>query len=562
MQLKTPKGRSVHVFGDASLVTLDRFGVIGERLDVDPRIASVSVIFHPDRSEGLLRATAPAGVAVVVAGDLSEIAGDVQPGATPAEVMAWARAASERGLWHDWLFTRDVAVRRAPLLFEPSVMDLEEMLDPSGSHFRVFEQAAPTEQLTIAIDVTWLGPHETGAQVLTTSAVDALANDERVTAITLFGSEQLPPYAQHVLEHVKVNLEPALEATASSHSPSDIVWFPNQIDQRSNIADARARGRRIITTYLDLIAYDIPRYHASHEAWSAYRRLQRRIALTVDGITTISADVAKRLYQEVPRLETARILPIPLGLDHITVQHVPAEPPMDIAHVAQAVGARPFVLVLGNDFQHKNRDFAIKVWQEVLRKGISCDLVLAGLHVRGSSSRPAEEQLFASHVDLRGAAHTLDHVSHESRAWLLSHAAAVLYPSSAEGFGFIPYEAAAMGVPSTFAHFGPLAELTGVRDAPRSWTSAEFATDLGMLLTNREHHDARVQQLLEAVAKQSWVKFADTLIGFFFTISGMPSVQTSAIGADSTRDAAALAAVLSSKTWRVAERLRRWKLGS
>ncbi len=94
---------------------------------------------------------------------------------------------------------------------------------------------------------------------------------------------------------------------------TDVIWYPNQIDQRVDITQARSLGRRVITTYLDLIAYDIPRYHASPEAWAAYRSLQRRIALSVDGITTISADVAARLQQEVPRLDPERIRPDPAG---------------------------------------------------------------------------------------------------------------------------------------------------------------------------------------------------------------------------------------------------------
>ena len=35
---------------------------------------------------------------------------------------------------------------------------------------------------------------------------------------------------------------------------------------------------------------------------------------------------------------------------------------------------------LGNDFVHKNRDLAIRVWQEVATD-VPVDLVLAGLHV-------------------------------------------------------------------------------------------------------------------------------------------------------------------------------------
>ena len=543
---KSPGGRPLRVVGDASLVTLERFGTIGERFDSDPRIASVSLVAHPSSDGKFLRATAPAGAVVVVADDSSQL---VDRTADPESLTEWARATSERGLWHDWLLISDADIRRADVLVEPAVLDTEELLDPSGSHSRAFESSPPTGPMTIAIDVTWLGPHETGAQVLTTAAIQALAQSERVSGLELFGLSELPDYASHVLENPKVRI------ANDESEPADVVWFPNQIDQRSDIADARRRGRRIITTYLDLIAYDIPRYHASHEAWAAYRRLQRRIALTVDGITTISADVAKRLYQEVPRMETDRILPVPLGLDHISQQHVPSQPPEDIASLANAT--RPFLLVLGNDFQHKNRDFAIKVWQRILDEGTSCDLVLAGLHVKGSSSKEHEDQLLAPHVNLRGHVHTFGHVSHDARAWLLANAAAVLYPSSAEGFGFVPYEAAAMGVPSTFTRFGPLAELTGVQNTPGTWSVQDFAQDTALLLTDADHRDRRVRTLQEAITTQTWDLFAGTLIDFFARISAMPPAQTSTIGSDSTRDSAALAAILSSRTWRVATRIRR-----
>ncbi len=190
----------------------------------------------------------------------------------------------------------------------------------------------------------------------------------------------------------------------------------------------------MITTYLDLIAYDIPKYHASPEAWATYRAMQRKIALSVDGITTISKDVAKRLYQETPGLDPKRIQAIPLGVDDVTTD-TKSEKPKNFNP------SKPFILVLGNDFNHKNRDFAIKVWQELLNQGHSIDLVLAGLHVKSSSSKVKEQELLNKHVNIRGAITTLGHVTSEERTWLLSKAAAVLDTSSAEGFGFVPYEA-------------------------------------------------------------------------------------------------------------------------
>ena len=187
---------------------------------------------------------------------------------------------------------------------------------------------------------------------------------------------------------------------------------------------------------------------------------------------------------------------------------------------------------------------------------MNCDLVLAGLHVKSSSSLEAEEALLAQHTNLRGAAHTLGHVSPGARAWLLTHAAAVLYPSSAEGFGFVPYEAAALGTPSTFTAFGPLAELTGVTDAPRTWSVDAHAQDLRSLLTDPDAAKARVDALRASIAELTWDLFAQRLIEFVQRIDHLPPVE-GALVAGTEGDAAALASILSSRTWRATAPFRR-----
>ena len=281
-----------------------------------------------------------------------------------------------------------------------------------------------------------------------------------------------------------------------------------------------------------------------------------RIALSVDGITTISADVANRLLQEVPRLVTERVQPILLGLDHVTTTR--DDPGSDIDGLRDQLGSRPFVLVLGNDFRHKNRDFAIKVWERTLEAGVNCDLVLAGLHVKSSSSRELEDQLLSQHTNLRGQAHSVGHVSPGSREWLLEHAAVILYPSSAEGFGFVPYEAAALGTPSTFAGFGPLAEISGVKDVPPRWSVDAFAADVKVMLTDPEKAHERVSRLRTAIESSTWAQFAEELLGFIERIDSLPPVEGSLVGGGAG-DAAVLTAVLSSKTWRATSPLR--KLG-
>ena len=531
---------------------MDRLPIIGDRLDSDPRIASVSVMAHPEPEHEFLRAAAPAGCAVAVATDVQDLCGSLTTDASPAELLQWARAASERGLWHDWWLTSARDVARADVLVPLSEIDEAESFDPASSRHGALEHASfDPDAISITIDATWLGPHQTGAQVLTTAAIEALARNPRVADIRLVGLTEVPAYARHLMDLETLRLQSLEE---SAQPPSDVIWYPNQIDQRVDMSQARSLGRRVITTYLDLIAYDIPRYHASKEAWAAYRSLQRCIALSVDGITTISADVAKRLQQEVPRLDPQRIRPIPLGLDHIAP--TAGEPGEDIADLVRSLGTRPFVLVLGNDFQHKNRDFAIRVWEQVLAEGTNCDLVLAGLHVKSSSSKEREDALLTQHTNLRGSAHTLGHVSPQSREWLMAHAGAVLYPSSAEGFGFVPYEAATVGTPTTFTSFGPLAEISQLGDVPRTWSVEAHARDLAALLNDPQHAHKRVEDLRRAIARSTWDGFADQLLDFIRDISVLPPVEAALVGGTAA-DASALAAVLSSKTWRATEPLRR-----
>lgn len=531
---------------------MDRLEAFLARIDTDPRIASLSLVAAPTESSGTwLRSAGPAGPLIAVADDLSDLIGPV----SDLGLGAWCQLAAERGLWHDWLLVSQPDVSRAGQILEPAAIDAAERSDPSSAHYaRLCDGRPGSARLTIAIDITWLGPHETGAQVLTTAAIGALARHPRVREIRLFGRPGLPPYAAHLEQVGPVRMLGQAPETSEGER-ADIVWYPNQIDQRSNIAAARSLGRRVVTTYLDLIAYDIPRYHGSFSAWQAYRSLQRRIALSVDGITTISADVAHRLIAEVPMLSSERVLALPLGLDHITDADAPHLPGEDIAPLADDLGGRPFLLVLGNDFIHKNRDFAIRVWQ-ALPPDLACDLVLAGLHVRSSSSKTAEQEARSAVPRSSGTVHTVGHVTSASRAWLLANAAAVIYPSSAEGFGLVPYEAATLGTPTTFTDFGPLREISRAAGLPAGWSVEAYASDVANLLAGPQARAQRIADLRAAIAAHTWDDFADRLVTFFSEIASLPATLTSTLGGASASESAELAAILSSRSWRLLQPLR------
>ena len=101
-EFTTRKGAKIHVVGDPALLTMDRIQIIGDRFDSDPRIASVSVHYHPEHESTFLRATAPAGVVIAIANNDLVAANE--------DLELWATQVSERGLWHDWWLTnaRDI----------------------------------------------------------------------------------------------------------------------------------------------------------------------------------------------------------------------------------------------------------------------------------------------------------------------------------------------------------------------------------------------------------------------------------------------------------------------
>ena len=208
---------------------MDRMQILQEHFDSDPRIASISlyptVIISANHT--FLRATAPVGCLIAVASsDLFDAASE-----------DWATQASNKGLWHDWYLSTSRDIAAADVIREPSALDQQESQDPSSSHHHNCTTAAINPQaMSLTVDITWLGEHETGAQVLTIAAIAALSNQDRITSITLSGRDELPTYAQHLTDHPKVTLAGnIISGDGIKPDQSDILWYPNQIDQRVNV---------------------------------------------------------------------------------------------------------------------------------------------------------------------------------------------------------------------------------------------------------------------------------------------------------------------------------------
>jgi glycosyltransferase involved in cell wall biosynthesis len=370
----------------------------------------------------------------------------------------------------------------------------------------------------VVLDGTRLGPFETGTQVGVVALATTLAarTDVEWVGVTMAGP--WPPYARSLGQVPKVRVVAPDEPLVP---PADMFFRPYQADAQFSVATARALARRVMVNVLDLIAYQIGAYFPTPESWWEYRAAQRTAAQGSDGVATISRDVAAMLRLERVDVEPSRLFPIPFGADHLTGDE-PTEPPVEL--IAAGVADRSFLLCLGTNFSHKNRDVAVRAHAELRRRGHEHLLVLAGPAVPYGSSRVAEARARLRQPD--DGVLVLPDVPTAARNWLLRHAAAVLYPTSSEGFGLVPYEAAVFGTPCVFVPFGPLAEIAGTTlGTARDFSPDAVADATEALLGDPALASRQVGALRDAGARHTWAETARELTDAFFSVLARAPIQ-------------------------------------
>lgn len=397
------------------------------------------------------------------------------------------------------------------------------------------------EPLSIGFDATWLLGSESGTQVFANRLIRGLAGRSDVAAITCFSdSGRLPP-----------GLENLDKVSASSWAPRqaaqrvDILHRPYQPDASTRFDRYRAVAQLVAVTVLDLIAYDNPTYHDSWLAWHAHRLAFENGIRQSDAVFAISAYIAAQVQHRLRQHVRGSVQATVLGTDHLAGGTAGTQ----IAALANS----SYVLILGNDFEHKNRDFGVKVFNGACLRGYQGRLVLAGFHLDRGSSFAREldgAPAFAERV-LR-----LPAVSHEEKLWLLANADVVLYPTSAEGFGLIPFEAAACGRPTAFVRFGPLKETMPEVEAAGGWRIAEF-TDLVLKLSAEP--EAQVAAIRAAGAALTWQQCVDATVAGYRRMLQSPGRQWQVRVTSPPRTAAVTTLLMMH---RVGQRLRRLKSGS
>lgn len=386
---------------------------------------------------------------------------------------------------------------------------------PLGLSIRV--ASSKVRGLQIIIDGSDVGPKEMGTQVHILNLVRSLAARDDVDRVDLGLPGPVPGYARPFLESTKVRPFHAPGLNFDLVENADIVHRPAQPNRPIPLDHWRWKGARVVISLLDLIAYQVGVYSGDGPSWLHYRNSLAGLAAAADGVLAISHDTRRHIERENLAIEQQRLFVVECGTDHLSGDE-PGVIPNEL--VRRGFQGEEFLLVLGTNNSHKNRDLAIRAWKLLQYSFPQLHLVLVGAFVPSGSSRLDEARADRAQSRL---IHVLPDVTSTERNWLLARASALIYPTSAEGFGLVPFEAGRFGTPCVGISFGPLAELNP--DPPvhaASWRPEDIAEAIGSLLADPELARAHVQHTMRNGERFTWDRAAEGHVDAYRRLLSLP----------------------------------------
>jgi glycosyltransferase involved in cell wall biosynthesis len=492
--------------------------------DAAARVRGASAALHPRTPTALAHLTLVSAPARALVGAFDTSLG-------PREALAgFCARATASGLAHvvaDEVYVGHRGDGEAPAASDPGqAAAIDEAANDrhSGLARALLVASVVLEPLRVTVDARPLAGGVTGTTIHLVELIGALAarNDVNVRALL---PARVGDEAAAALRAMGGAVEVVDAATPWEQlGRTHVVHRPWQVESAQEMAALDHLGERTVVTNQDLIGYRTPSVFESAARWRDYRQATRDalgLAAMVLFFSQTAADDA--LADDLVAPDRARVVALGARNEHLGLVTAGA-PPAGLA----TRGERPFLLVLGTRYRHKNVRFALELLGALrTEQGWDGDLVIAGaevLHGSGSGDDAAwllAHPEHAAHVQVVGA------VTETEKAWLLRAAAAVVYPSTYEGFGLIPFEAAAAGTPCLVAPTSALRDTLPTELALLvPWdASASAARSLGVL-TPGAAHDALVDGVLAAAAPLTWAATGAALVDAYRAAVRLPVPAT------------------------------------
>ncbi len=375
----------------------------------------------------------------------------------------------------------------------------------------------------IAIDATKIGGPLTGTQVLTSELIQALAKTTNAR-LSIIVPDQVRESDLSEIKSVVYKIYRLADLQSATKPYFNLVHRPFQLRSPGELAFLRRIAERVIISQLDFIAFSNPAYASSPDEWDKYRETTHLAFNTVDGIIFLS----RYVLEEAPRwglyIDPNRTQVIPPGTNHLLPLSSPDASPGRLPDP-------PYILMLGTSFLHKNRLYALKVLKILkVTYGWRGKLVFAGPTPSAGGSESLEMAFLRDNPDLQPLVYYLGPVAEEEKVWLLKNASLVLYPSTREGFGLVPFEAASVGTPALTARISALTEVLGDEVIYlENFDPEEGAAVVWSFLSDPEIRAYQVQALQKRMATFTWEEAAARTWDFYQHILNLPPRFSSAL---------------------------------
>ncbi len=274
--------------------------------------------------------------------------------------------------------------------------------------------------------------------------------------------------------------------------PADLYHFPNFI------RPPLGRGRKSVVTIHDVSFLRMPETtETKNLAWLSAGI--RRTAEAADAILTDSRFSAREIV-ELLQVPAEKVFPVWLGLPDFG----PAPPAAAAAALRRDLGVdRPYLLMVGTIEPRKNLPFLVQVYEALA--DFAGDLVIAG----GLGWKTGPTLAAIARSSRRAGIKLLKHMDDAHLAALYAGAAAFVYPTRYEGFGFPPLEAMGRGTPVVAARNSSLPEVLGdAAEWVEGFDAAEWAGKVRAVLADPEHAARLRAAGLAQAGKFTWAETA------------------------------------------------------
>jgi GT2 family glycosyltransferase/glycosyltransferase involved in cell wall biosynthesis len=378
--------------------------------------------------------------------------------------------------------------------------------------------------LRVIVDGWCVGPTMMGTQIVVLETVCALARHPQVSEVTVVVPQSISASSKATLEQsgAKVVVGHGPEHSLHMALPGDLVYRPYQVTRMADLEWLLAAAPRFVVCQMDCIAYNNPAYFADLGQWATYRRVNQLTSQVADGLTFLSESVLTQARSSGLLPDATVTATVYSGTDRLLSPSAPRTP------IGISESLSGFFLCLGASYKHKNRVLALRIWAAAREQGWTGDLVLAGPTPPDGNSLMDEDAFLLEHPDLSRGVWRLGALSEAEKNWLYARAALVLYPTISEGFGLVPFEAAAHNVPCLSTRAGSLDEILPT-DVP-TIDLGDVSSTARLAMEMAEEGPLRIavcRSLNLRGADFTWAATADRLVEFFWEVIGRPSREPS-----------------------------------